>query len=463
MERIYANEARFWADTDAQTIQNAVDYAEKNEISEVIIPRFNERTGEKVWNLEKAVLLPSDITVVLDNCHLRHADDSYDNLFRNKLCWTEEGATMEGEQYDIRIIGHGRAIMDGGKSNGRSEQLGRDNPGKYPPMIWNCPIHFSNVRRFEIRNIQFLETRYWALCFHYCRWGILSDLDFRNHGVYENQDGIDLRVGCEYITIQNITGITGDDTVALTALPWSGYAKSLKPKEKAIDIHDITITNVISSTHGCGVLRFLCEGGARIYNVTVDGIKDTTGSISGTSIIVGTGDNHYADPPHKMGDFKNITIRNITTCSQRGISIAEACQDVVIENLFTYGPNEVGIRFSGNFECDNMLIRNVCIRSQEETLKCIFAMNPNPDRVMKGLKIENVRASKAEYVFQGMELPVENLVAEEPSKGWFTPEMPQLDSAYGRYHYMAWGKVFEKRPKDNRFDGTLKTQEEMSR
>lgn len=462
MEMIYASEQRFWGTTDTETIQNAVDYAEKTGIGKITIPRFNERTGEKVWNLDKAVLLPSDMTVILDSCHLRHADDSYDNLFRNKLCYTEEGCKADGEQHDIRIIGVGTALLDGGKGNGRCEQLWRDNPGKYPPMVWNSAIHLANVRNFEVRGLKFYETRYWAVTFHFCRWGLISDLYIENHGVYENQDGIDLRMGCEYITIQNISGMTGDDTVALTTFPWSAHADGLKPENKSMDIHDITITNITSSSHGCGVLRFLCEGGNRIYNVTVDGIKDTTNSISGTSIIVGTADNHFADPPHVMGDFKNISIRNITTCAQRAITLSEACQDVVIENLFAYGPGEVGIRFTGNFECDNMLIRNVAIRSHEESLDTVFAVDSDP-AVMKKLKIENVYATKAKYVFRKHELPVENLTVEEPSEAWFTEEPVKLKSAYGRYHYMAWGKVIQNRPADNRYDGTLRTPAELAR
>ena len=75
MTAIYASEQRFWGADDSETIQNAVNYAEETGFGQVIIPRFNDRTGKALWDLPRAVLLPSDMTIVLYNCHLRHADD----------------------------------------------------------------------------------------------------------------------------------------------------------------------------------------------------------------------------------------------------------------------------------------------------------------------------------------------------------------------------------------------------
>ena len=462
--KIYASDKQFWGENDSQTIQNAVDYAEKTGLGQVIIPRFNERTGKALWDLPEAVLLPSDMTIILDNCHIRHADDSHDNLFRNRNMWTELGKTLEGEQHNIRILGHGNAWLDGGKHNGVFEQTHRDNPGKYRGMIWQIPLNFSNVRNMEIRGIRFHETRYWALCFHYCRWVTLSDLHFENSGLYENQDGIDLRCGCEFFTIENITGWTGDDVIALTAMSW-GNSAALKVEGKTWDTHDVTIQNVIASSHGCGIIRFLCEGGAREYNLTVDGIKDTTNSISGTALLIGTSDNHFADPPHAMTDFKNVVIRNVTTCSQRAISIGETCRDVLIENVTTYGPNQVGVRFYSNFECDNLTLRNLTFRGQKGYQDSVFWMNQNPHRQLKNFKVENVLVATApQYMFRETEFPVEGLTVDaQPTEGWFAEGKANLGSAYGRYHYMAYGKVLDdSRPADNRYAGTLKTPAQLA-
>ena len=463
MRTIYASDERFWGADDSQTIQNAMDYAEETGLGQVIIPRFNERTGKPLWDLPRAVLLPSDMTVILDGCHIRHADDTMDNLFRNRNMWTELGRTLEGEQHDIRIIGQGNVLIDGGKHNGIYEQHLRDNPDKYKSMLYQTPITFANVRRVEVRGIRFFETRYWAVCFHFCSWGMVSDLHIENSGLYENQDGVNLRVGCEFFTIQNITGWTGDDVVALTALP-EGRSKTQLVAGKSNDIHDVTIRNIIASSHGCGIVRLLCEDGAREYNVTIDGIKDTTNSISGTTLLVGVSGNALSEGYHKMHEFKNITVRNITTCCQRAISLAESCRDVLIENVTTYGPNEVGIRFYENFECENLTIRNLTFRSQAGTMDSVFWMNPNHNRVVKNLRVEKVCvATPAKYMFRGTEFPVEDLVyTQEPTEGWFTPNNGKLGRAYGRYHYHSFGKVIQDRPVDNRYDGTLKTPAELA-
>ena len=462
MTKIYASEQRFWGENDSQTIQNAVNYAEETGLGEVIIPRFNDRTGKALWDLPEAVLLPSDMTIILDGCHLRHADDTMDNLFRNRNMWTELGGTLEGEQHDIRIIGRGNALIDGGKHNGIFEQHLRDNPEKYKSMLYQTPITLANVRRVEVRGIRFFETRYWAVCFHCCSWGHVSELHIENSGLYENQDGVNLRIGCEYFTIENITGWTGDDVVALTAMAW-GNSAALKVEGKTWDTHDITIKNIIASSHGCGIIRFLVEGGAREYNLTVDGIKDITQSVSGTALLIGTSDNHFADPPHQMTDFKNVVIRNVTTCSQRAISIGETCRDVLIENVTTYGPNQVAVRFYDNFECENLTIRNLTCRSQKGCLDSVFCMGKNPERKLKHFKVENVLVASTDYVFRCTEFPVDNLIVEEINKGWFIDEKVKLPSAFGRYHYMAYGKVLDAvRPKDNRYDGTLKTPAELA-
>ena len=462
--RISANDERFFGSTDAVTIQNAVSYAKKNGYSEVVIPSRNARTGKSLWVIDRAILLPSEMTVFLENAHLVMAEGVWENMFRNDNAFTDLGCTMEGEQHDIRIIGLGHSVLDGGIANGLCEQLHRDDPEHYPSMFVNLTVFFHNVRNFELRNLQFVNSRYWAVNFLYCRWGKLIDLDFREYGTMENQDGIDLRVGCEYVTVENITGITGDDTVAMTALPVG--ARFLKVQGKSDDIHDITIRNIESSVHGCAQVRFLCEDGASIYNVTIDGIKDTGRSIGGAAVFFGTGSTIFTHiHPRYMGEFRNIVVRNVFTTAQRGIDLAEPCQNVTIENLHCFGRNEVGIRASKNFVADNVQIRNVSIcpdpASHPDAGNCAFDIRVEDLDALSGLKVHNVRISGEKYIFRGTEIPVEDLRFEAPSEGYHTAETPKLHSSYGRYFKEAYGKEIENRPADNRFGGGLRVEDEM--
>ena len=462
MEKINASDPRFFGATDSETIQNAVNYAKEHDLGEVTVPRFNERTGRTVWDIEKAILLPSDMTVILEDAHLRMVDGVFDNAFRNELCYSEEGRTMAGEQHDIRIIGVGNAVLDGGELNGLCEQYIRDHPDEGLSMYVNLTVQFHNVRNFELRNLQFWNTRYWAVCFTYCRWGKLIDLDFRNYGTMENQDGIDLRVGCEYVTIENITGITGDDTIALTALAGSYAAKRWSVEGKSPDIHDVSIRNVISASHGCSLLRFLCEDYASIYNVTVDGLKDTGKAVSGATILFGAGNTYFVrERPRQMGELRNIVVRNVSTMAQSGFAFREPCQDVLVENVYVTGKNENGIAFMTNFAAKNVTIRNVVIAPDPEYAPdAAFVFIDTPEENLKGLTIENVKVRNEKHIFRGRIVDVKNLEYEEPTEEFFVPERYLKRSAYGRYFHDFLGVEITNRPPDNRFDGTITIEDE---
>ena len=114
---------RFLGKDDSETIQNAVNAAKNDNDRIVVIPRFNERTGEPLWVISRAILLPNNVTIYLSDCHIVLADGVFDNIFRNENAYTEAGVSPFGEQYGIKIIGMGNAVLDGGKDNGLREQL----------------------------------------------------------------------------------------------------------------------------------------------------------------------------------------------------------------------------------------------------------------------------------------------------------------------------------------------------
>ena len=441
MSILSANEERFWGKTDSETLQNLIDFAAANGENAVTIPHRNARTGGDVYVIDRCVYIPDDMTVILDGCHLRLADGVRENIFRNSALRDGAPLTLANEQRGIHLIGQCGAVLDGGEPNSLCEQLRRDHPDKYPPMLVNLLVFFVNVRDFEVRGIRVKDSRWWAYCFVYCRWGTLSDLSFEMHGTLENQDGIDLRVGCEYITIENITGMTGDDTVALTALPMGYLETTYHVAGKKPHIHDITISNIISSSHGCSVLRFLCEDGAKEYNITVDGIKDTGLSLSGASILFGSGDTRFAkDHPHRIDEFENIVVRNVTTNAQRGISFAEPVRNLLVENVTTYGRNEIGIAFSDNFECENFILRNFTFGADPKEADCVFSVSAETLARMKDYRIEHVRAASAKYTFRRGRPVIADGVFSEPFAAEMTDEAPRLRSAYGRYFRCFYGK-----------------------
>ena len=450
--RIYASDARFYGPNDSSTIQNAIDYAEKNGIEEVVIPHRNTRTDSDLWRIDEAILLPSSLTVILEDAHLRLETGVRANVFRNKNAWTELGKTLAGEQFGIRILGHGNAVIDGGFPNGLCEQLHRSRPDLYPHMCVNLLLFLHNVRDFEVSGIRFIESRWWATCFMFCRNGRIGELDFRMYGNLENQDGVDLRIGCEHITVENITGITGDDTVAMTAYPnWNGFEAELHVEGKSVDIHDITVRNITASTHGCSLVRFLNCDGAREYNITVENIKDTGRSISGCGIIIGVGSDTYAPVrSHTAGEFFNVTIRNVTTCAQEALQICEPCQNVLIENVSTFGKPLIGMTFSQNFKAENMTVRNFDFKADETADSFITARCKG--KSFDSFYIENASVENVKAIFRGEKIKVDSLqIKNPPTEDEFTAEIPELPHPYGRYHRYFHDVPIKNRPADTRW------------
>ena len=55
--------------SDSESIQRAVDAAAQSGAAKVVIPALNARTGAYRWDVDRAILLPDHIHVVLDNAY----------------------------------------------------------------------------------------------------------------------------------------------------------------------------------------------------------------------------------------------------------------------------------------------------------------------------------------------------------------------------------------------------------
>ncbi len=316
-------------------------------------------TGD--YTVDETVFLPSDFTLILDNCHLTMADGTFCNLFRNEHAGTHTKAEADR---NIRILGHGRAILDGGTYNGLSER-NHSRDGN-PHISVNNLLLFANVEGFTIENIHCRNQRWWALNFIACGNGRLSNIDFcsddtrvlpdgtkvrglrRNdyEGVYiKNSDGIDLRSGCHDILIENITGFTEDDTVALTGLSGSTEAMyGVTDGNPAI--RNVIIRNVQSAAY-CANVRLLNQGGIGLYNILIDGVMDTSADsphMDRGIYAVRVGDNHLYGSRHSTPDeTKNITIRNVYGRGVCAVQLAGAITNLVLDNICTFDECTVAV------------------------------------------------------------------------------------------------------------------------
>ena len=305
------------------------------------------------WEIDEAVRLPSNLTVILEDCHLRLADGCYSNIFVNEHNETDVGKTTEGTDTNISIIGRGRAILDGGNHNGLHERVPfAERPA---PIYKNNLILFTNVSGFKVSGIQCINQRWWATNFIYCRNGYIGNIDFcaddrmmnedgtvthglirdRNADVLiKNADGVDLREGCQNIIIENLTGFTEDDSVALTGLEGKMEAV-FRVEGLSSDIANVKIRNIRTAAF-CTNVRLLNQGEIKLHDIDIDGVYDTSeGSphLDHGNFAVRIGDMHMYGSRHSTkDDTYNISVKNVYG---RGIAVLALAGEM--ENLTVYG------------------------------------------------------------------------------------------------------------------------------
>lgn len=330
----------------AEYIASKIQEAIENETRTAII------SGN--WEIDKEIRLPSNFTLIMNDCYLRLADGCYTNVFVNQNHDTDTGRTIDGTDRNISIIGRGMAILDGGKYNGLSEKT--SSKDGLPPIWKNNLILFTNVDGFKVEGITCRNQRWWALNFVYCSNGYVGNIDFRGndtavdengneyHGLLQekysevlakNCDGIDLRQGCHDIVIENITGFVEDDSVALTCVE-GRLEKDFAVKGLTSDICNITVRNIRTAAF-CSNVRLLSKGkDFKLHDILVDGVYDM--AIESPHLDYGIYAVNLGDPrffsstPPTDDDVYNITLRNIC-----GKGVATVALAGGFKNLVMYG------------------------------------------------------------------------------------------------------------------------------
>ncbi|WP_406678819.1 hypothetical protein [Klebsiella aerogenes] len=282
------------------------------------------------WIRNSALLAHDNLTISLNASTLKLADGIFDNIIRNKGVVIDpanpNGVALElNENRSIKIIGSGKdeCFIEG-----------PDVPYTAPhpinggePVQWvgdwygwrTIGILLANCKNYELTGFTMRKTTCWGISQERgCDGMHLHDIGFDT--TVKNGDGIDFRMGCSNGLVENISGSTSDDTIALTALlnwqtsyPAGNYIWPLQVSGDASsplgdDIRNITI-NGLQSKSLANQLRILLTNGAKISDITASNIEDT-GPVSVTQVIVQTG---AYGLPSSLGDLTNITINGITS------------------------------------------------------------------------------------------------------------------------------------------------------
>ena len=293
---------------DTAYLQNLIDASDT-----AVIPKTNPLTGDEIWIISSPLLLTSGKTVILDGAHLRLADGVYSNIFATE---PPIGAPKAADDllHDIHILGQSGAVLDGGNHNSLTEKTALKNG--LPHILNNTFVYFRGVERFSVKNLRAVNPRYWGLTFVFCSHGEISGIEFEAANNAPNQDGIDLRVGCHDIVIENITGSTGDDTVALTGLlGYTGMQQCINGLSP--DIHDVVIRDISAYvTGGHGIVRLLSHDGVRLHHISIENVYDRSIDCDGVrcQAAIRIGDRNYSGiRPAAPEDMHDITVDNVTT------------------------------------------------------------------------------------------------------------------------------------------------------
>jgi hypothetical protein len=99
------------------------------------------------------------------------------------------------------------------------------------------------------------------------------------------------------------------------------------------DLHHVNIRNVRGFSAGKHhIVRLLNNRNVKMYDVTIDGVKDCSTYNSMNKAAVKIGDKNYGGYA-PIGDTYNIKVRNVSTATECGVLIQGSLADSVIENV----------------------------------------------------------------------------------------------------------------------------------
>lgn len=282
------------------------------------------------WIISSALLVHDNLTISLKASTLKLADGVFDNIIRNKGIIFDpanpNGVALElNENRNIKIIGTGlgECFIEGPDVPYTAPHP--INGGSAIPWVgdffgWRTiGILLANCKNYELTGFTMRKTTCWGISQERGCDGLhIHDIGFDT--TVKNGDGIDFRMGCSNGLVENISGSTSDDTVAMTALlnwqtsyPSGNYIWPLQVSGDAShplgdNIENITVRNIKSSSLANQV-RLLITNGAKMSDITVSDVEDS-GVVAVTQVIVQTG---AYGTPSQLGDMTNITVNGIVS------------------------------------------------------------------------------------------------------------------------------------------------------
>jgi hypothetical protein len=336
--------------TDSEVIKECLQFASI----------FDNRTitfDRKDWHIDEAILIPANTTIIVDGVMIKQNNEVFDNVFRSDNFQIDSanpyGFPLSIQPLNnIKIIGKNGAKIEGPEINKKlvhptyGEQ---DATGDY--WGWRTlQILLARVSGFEIAGLNYTKQRCYANLFDRCSYGYIHDLNITS--TVKNGDGVNIRLGCHDIRVENIYGSTSDDLVAINSLSFgttypygTNYIYPITPGDYLIGqgetiedryIYNISVKNITLNTPYLSQgVAFLSRNHHKIYNIQLENIID--GNAIGTSdhlAMVGTYANAYNSLGYNAGDLNKVRVNNvISNTAENAIAINDIVADFWINKV----------------------------------------------------------------------------------------------------------------------------------
>jgi len=374
------------------------------------------------WLLTKAIIIPSNTTLIFQGSRLFMADKVSDNMIRN--FHADSGDNIRDE--NIHILGLGEAELNGNAVN----QI------RQAQIYKNFGIAFHKVDKASIKGIALGPTEGWGMGLENVNDLFVESIRFQQDGKTANQDGVHVCGPGIRICIANIIGTVADDAIALDAGAGAeDYRGSARGSGGLLE--NVVVSNVsVKNLHSGAVVRTVAAKGKPL-----DGVYISQVMITGANQVLKIGWDRWGarQAGHDVGDVfpsceeqkniviegvkgttddvfcriesnvKNLTIRNVRgncgAAAFTNITSDGDCfslENILLEDWVIEGC-KTGVEIGGGVKCSNFTVKNsvfsaaprtdsTCIRLSGEgnilELKRLMIDNVVFDGFSKGLKID---------------------------------------------------------------------------
>lgn len=433
--------------TDTQKIQQAADDASSTKSPMKILKKDLANTP---WDIEDAITLGSNTTIYIEDAILKLTDTSRDNIFRSENCGVGIFSPYSVLE-NIHIIGTGTAQLEGADVPRASGDAGKNlhtttDPGftlsfgtdfgvggQTQTGDWrNNMIMFAYVNNFSVTGINFVNPHCYSFSMERCTYGIIRDLlvdapktrTIPGYGTQyvNNNNLIDVRMGCNNIFASNLRGFSDDDPMAIilvdigdTGGVFGEYQVTGNVYGSSNDdIFNISFQNMFLSTNAHHVRLLINDSapGAKIYNIDVQNLTDNGDGNTGIALIKLGDDDPVYGGANDFGTLYNININNIKnnetdyTILVEG-SITESNISNIIDNSSENADYPIHFQNS-HIGCRNVQLSNIwklnvasdlaafmegatpdLVSLKEESIT--IALSNNTDALSTGIGVENYR------------------------------------------------------------------------